>query len=70
MRRSLAGKPTAAGCIYCNGPPDEIESHSQQARESWLFHKLEGVGVNMIVEFTDPAGTGDFRMTRDPAAAK
>ena len=68
---AVPGWNTDRGRMYIlYGPPDEIESHPQQARESWMFHKLEGIGVNVIVEFTDPAGTGDFRMTRDPAAAK
>ena len=36
--------------------------------EQWMYHLIEGVGKNVIVEFVDKAGTGDYRMTTDPNA--
>jgi hypothetical protein len=51
------------------GPPDEIESHPAEGREQWLYRFLEGIGANVIIEFTDPAHTGEYRMTMDPSVA-
>ncbi len=63
------GWKTDRGRLYIVlGPPDEIESHPSDGREKWLFHYLEGIGRNVIVEFTDPDHTGDYRQTRDPRA--
>ena len=34
--------------------------------EQWLYHFIDGIGQNIIVEFTDPNHTGEFHMTMDP----
>lgn len=67
------GWKTDRGRLYIMyGPPDEIESHpngspgSPTPREEWLYRHIEGIGDEVMVEFTDPTGTGDYRMTKDP----
>jgi GWxTD domain-containing protein len=66
----MAGWRSDRGHIYINyGPPDEIESHPSGPPtpfEQWLYHHLEGAGDNVIIEFVDADGTGQYRMTRDP----
>ena len=66
----VEGWKTDRGRIYIiYGPPDEKETHpSPVPSEQWLYHYIEGVGTNVIVEFVDPARTGEYRMTVDPAA--
>jgi GWxTD domain-containing protein len=70
---SIPGWKTDRGRIYIvYGPPDEIESHPAGGQgksfpyEQWLYHHIEGVGENVIIDFEDPAGTGDYHMTKDP----
>jgi GWxTD domain-containing protein len=36
--------------------------------EQWLYHFIDGVGTNVIIEFVDPGMTGEYRMTTDPSA--
>jgi GWxTD domain-containing protein len=36
--------------------------------EQWRYRLIEGVGKNIIIEFVDKSGTGDYRMTTDPHA--
>lgn len=36
--------------------------------EQWMYRHIEGVGTNIIIEFVDKTGTGDYRMTTDPHA--
>jgi GWxTD domain-containing protein len=63
---TLPGWKTDRGRVYIvYGPPDEKESHPSATppSEQWLYHYIEGVGRNVIVEFT-----GDrMRMTVDPS---
>ncbi len=64
---SIPGWKTDRGRIYITfGPPDEIESHPAEGKEQWLYHMLPGIGTNVIIEFTDPTHSGDYRMTADP----
>jgi GWxTD domain-containing protein len=57
------------------GLPDEMESHPEGATymrvgalpqsfnfpyEMWLYRYIEGRGPNVMVQFVDPAGTGNF----------
>jgi GWxTD domain-containing protein len=37
------------------------------AFEDWTYHYIEGIGENVELEFVDPSGTGEFRMTTDPS---
>lgn len=67
----LAGWRTDRGRIYITyGPPDEIESHpGDQTRPNpdvtWKYRHIEGVGNDVIVQFVDPARSGDYRMSLD-----
>lgn len=36
--------------------------------EQWLYKYIEGVGTNVIIEFIDPAMSGEYRMTTDPSS--
>lgn len=68
----IPGWKTDRGRIYIvYGPPDEIDSHpfsdaSTHPYEQWRYRFIEGVGANVIIEFVDSTGTGEYRMTRDP----
>src|SRR6201993_1250542 len=35
--------------------------------ETWRYRYLEGVGENVILEFVDPSGSGEYHMTMDPS---
>ena len=71
------GWRTDRGRTYIQfGPPDEIESHGQTVRpdgttqafasETWLYRYIQGIGNDVIVEFADANGTGEFPRTMDP----
>ena len=69
----VPGWKTDRGAIYIRfGPPDELESRGATAAapptEQWRYRYIQGVGIDVILEFVDPAGTGEFHMTRDPSA--
>jgi len=66
----LPGWKTDRGRIYITyGPPDEKEKHPTPVpSEQWLYRHIEGIGTDIVVEFTDPSGTDDYRMTSDPSA--
>ena len=65
----VAGWKTDRGRIYIvYGPPDEKEIHpsGNPPNEQWLYHLIEGVGNNVVIEFV--LDGGHMRMTRDPHA--
>jgi GWxTD domain-containing protein len=75
------GWRTDRGRIYIlYGPPDEKETHAAGtyvrpdgatqtfASDFWLYRYLQGIGPNVLLEFDDPAGTGEFKQSKDPAA--
>ena len=35
--------------------------------ETWRWRYLEGIGENVIIEFVDPSGSGEYHMTIDPS---
>ena len=35
--------------------------------ETWRYRYLEGIGENVIIEFVDPSGSGEYHMTMDPS---
>jgi GWxTD domain-containing protein len=37
------------------------------AFEDWTYHYIEGIGENVELEFVDPSGTSEFRLTTDPS---
>jgi GWxTD domain-containing protein len=59
---SLPGWRTDRGHVYIVlGPPDEMEAHPGIA--SWRYHHVDGLGNDIVFDFTDPAGTGEFRVS-------
>jgi GWxTD domain-containing protein len=66
------------------GPPDEIESHpiatsnlrpadrpvgpATYPFQQWLYRHIDGIGDNIVIEFVDKTGNGEYRMTMDPSA--
>ena len=64
----LAGWKTDRGRIYITyGPPDEIESHPSDGQKPILTNSgciatSTGIGEEVIIEFDDPARTGEYRM--------
>src|SRR5438876_206905 len=42
-------------------------STSNYRWETWRWRYLEGIGENIILEFVDPSGYGEYHMTMDPA---
>jgi GWxTD domain-containing protein len=71
---SVAGWKTDRGRTYIvYGPPDELDDHpsggtaSTYPYQQWRYRYIEGVGTNIMVEFVDRDGTGDYRMTSDPS---
>src|ERR1035438_5511785 len=72
---AIAGWKTDRGRIYITyGPPDEKRSMALLLglpailTEQWLYHYIEGVGPNVVIDFVRAPGTGEYRMTADPAA--
>jgi GWxTD domain-containing protein len=35
--------------------------------ETWRWRYLEGIGENIVLEFVDPSGSGEYHMTMDPS---
>lgn len=79
------GWKTDRGRIYITfGPPDEIDDHSSPGAYNrsgdsgphavpyidWTYRWIEGIGTNVKIEFADPTGTHEFRMTSDPNPPK
>ncbi len=68
---AIPGWQTDRGMVYIKfGPPDEKESHPEEngarAYEKWRYRFLEGVGNDVIMEFVDRDGSGNFPLTWDP----
>jgi GWxTD domain-containing protein len=66
------GWKTDRGRVYIvYGPPDELEDHSHQITKPpyqlWRYRLIEGVGKNVIIQFTDRDRNGSFVMDSDPA---
>lgn len=52
------------------GAPDQTEERSATdiPSQRWTYRYIEGIGMDVNVEFVDPAKTGEYRMTMDPRA--
>jgi GWxTD domain-containing protein len=64
------------------GAPDEIETHATVGTyklpgggttetfpfEIWLYRFIQGVGNDVLLEFVDSNGTGEFKWATDPSA--
>ena len=35
--------------------------------ETWRWRYIEGIGENVIMEFVDPSGSGEYKLTMDPS---
>ena len=35
--------------------------------ETWRWRYLEGIGENVVIEFVDPSGSGEYHITMDPS---
>jgi len=69
----IPGWKTDRGRIYITyGPPDEIEDRSNTPSRSFLWHyrHIDGIGNDVVIEFEDPSGNGEYHMTRDPSAKR
>jgi GWxTD domain-containing protein len=78
----VAGWKTDRGRVYILfGPPDEIESHPSGGTyqrpdggttrtfpfDIWKYRYIEGFGKDVLLEFVDPRGDNEFRLSIDPA---
>ena len=67
----LPGWKTDRGRIHIvYGPPDEImagQTPDKRPVQQWRYRFIQGIGTNVLIEFVDPAGTGEFHMTMDPS---
>jgi GWxTD domain-containing protein len=71
----VPGWKTDRGRIYIvYGPPDEIDARRAGPTpvdtypvQQWRYRFIEGIGENVIIEFVDATGTGEFHMTMDPS---
>ncbi len=68
----IPGWKTDRGMIYIKyGAPDEIEKGGGTTTtypfEKWRYRYIEGIGNDVVIEFVDPAGNGEYHMTGDPA---
>ena len=71
----VPGWKTDRGRIYIMyGPPDEIDSRRAGPAptdtypvQQWRYRFIEGIGNNVIIEFVDTTGKGEFHMTMDPS---
>ncbi len=56
-----------AGGMYERLPEEGGGSTSVYPFERWRYRYLEGVGSDIILEFVDISGSGEYRMTMDPS---
>jgi GWxTD domain-containing protein len=64
----IPGWKSDRGRVYIlYGPADEIESHlNAPIHELWHYRSIEGVGNDVLIEFEDKRGDGNYVMTSDP----
>jgi GWxTD domain-containing protein len=78
----IPGWKTDRGRIYIlQGPPDKIESYpagrtqdkSTESKdalpyplETWSYRYIQGVGIDIVINFVDPCGCGDYQMKMPP----
>ena len=55
-----------SGGSYQKPPQDGGGTVTTVPFEQWLYHTIEGIGTNVIIEFVDPQHNGEYRMTADP----
>jgi hypothetical protein len=67
----IPGWKTDRGAIYMRyGPPDSLDKHGATSTtypyETWTYRYLEGIGMDVELEFVDPTMTGRYHLTKDP----
>ena len=56
----------SSGSTY-NRPMDEGGGQTTvYAFDTWRYRYMEGIGSNIMIEFVDPTGTGEYHITLDP----
>ncbi len=61
----IESKP--AGGTYDRPPEEGGGFTSVHPFEKWRYRYLEGIGTDIVLEFVDPTGSGEFRLTMDPS---
>src|SRR5712671_174197 len=56
-----------AGGTYDRPMEEGGGSTSTYPWETWRWRYLEGIGENIILEFVDPSGSGEYHLTMDPS---
>lgn len=56
-----------AGGMYDRPPEEGGGSTSVYPFEKWRYRYLEGIGTDIILEFVDVTGSGEYRLTMDPS---
>ncbi|MFQ5817345.1 MAG: GWxTD domain-containing protein [Terriglobia bacterium] len=56
-----------AGGMYDRLPEEGGGSTSVFPFERWRYRYLEGIGTDIILEFVDVTGSGEYRLTMDPS---
>src|SRR6202165_4842049 len=56
-----------AGGTYDRPMEEGGGSTSTYPFETWRYRYMEGIGENVILEFVDPSGSGEFHLTMDPS---
>ena len=56
-----------SGGSYDRPPEEGGGSTSTYPFEKWRYRYLEGIGNDVILEFVDPSGSGEYRLTMDPS---
>ncbi len=56
-----------SGGSYDRPPEEGGGSTSTFPFEKWRYRYLEGIGSDIILEFVDPTGSGEYHLTMDPS---
>jgi GWxTD domain-containing protein len=82
-KSGIPGSQTDRGKMYIiTGPPDAIEPHptggtyqspiggvvTTSPYETWRYRRIDGKGIDLIYEFVDKQGNGNYALEYDPAA--
>jgi len=55
-----------SGGAYQRPPAEGGGTTTTVPFEQWRYRYIQNIGTNVIIEFVDPSGTGEYRMTSDP----
>ncbi|HWG59022.1 MAG TPA: GWxTD domain-containing protein [Candidatus Acidoferrales bacterium] len=59
--------PHPSGGTYQRPADEGGGTTSTYPFEDWRYRYLPGIGENVILEFVDPSGTGEYHLTMDPS---